>query len=120
MAATQNTGQGDGVPATTPVDAFSPGAGGTSVRVLSKWVMGCLRSLDSRACPARHVGRRLARIGQASPKVFLKPFSTGPAGMKRRSLARSVASPLGVCRIFQSPSAASTIVLATPSGSGAF
>ena len=57
---------------------------------------------------------------QTSPKVFRSPFSTGPAGMKRRSLASRDASPLGVCRIFQVPKAASTIVLATPSGWGAF
>ena len=57
---------------------------------------------------------------QPRPNVFLRPFSTGPAGMKRRNLASREASPLGVRRIFQAPKAASTMVSATPSGSGAF
>jgi hypothetical protein len=45
--------------------------------------------------------------------------STGPAGMKRRSLLNSEAWPLGGRRIFHLQKAAATIVFATPSGSGA-
>lgn len=59
-------------------------------------------------------------FNQASPNVFLNPFSTGAAGIKRRNLAKSDASPLGVWRIFHAPKEALTIVSATWFGIGAF
>src|SRR6185437_8055135 len=68
-----------------------------------------------------HPGRKclLETLRYASRNFFLKLESTGPAGMKRRSVRKSDASPVGVCRMRHAPSAASTMVAATPSGSGA-